>query len=163
MFRKMLALFLVCGLLGLTTGCPSKDEKTKTKDKEKTKGTAAKKEKDSTSAKQDQGPAEKKQTLNVTAPDDFTIKAGEKDKALVIKIEAKELKDPIKVKLTGLPTGVTADKDEQEVAKEGGDATFKLSATDAAKPDDKAKPKVTATSGELKKEADLNIKVEKKG
>jgi hypothetical protein len=142
MLRKLLALSLAVAMLAFTTGCPTKDKKTKT-----------------------EGPAgngTEKAQLELSPPKDVTIKQGGEAK-VTVEVTRKNFKDDLTVKFAQLPKGVSAEADAV-IPGDKVQATFTLKADEKADPVSKHKAKVTIAdkAGKLTTDNSFQITVEQK-
>jgi hypothetical protein len=138
MLKKLFALSLVVGLLGLTTGCPSKD-----KDKKKTEVQTEVKN----------GKGEKKTAkLELLVPKDLTIKQGGEE-TLKIEIKRENTTEDVTVKFDKLPKGVELkDKDKDKIPgdKTEGEFVFKADGDAQVVAGHKAEVSVVDATGKLK-------------
>jgi hypothetical protein len=164
---KLLGMLLcasACLLLGLgATGCTKKTTTTTDKKTEKTETT---KTPDNTTIKKTETKETKTEKteptkkLMLAAPADATIKQG--DKATVkVMITREHYPDPVEVKLTDLPTGVTVDG-TPTIAKDATSADVTLKASPDAKVVENQKVKVWAGSDAMKQESSFKLTVKAK-
>jgi hypothetical protein len=163
---KLLGMLLcasACLLLGLgATGCT---KKTTTTDKKVETSTTTKNPDNTTTktTKVDETKTEKtEQTkkLMLKAPADATIKQGDTAKVNVA-ITREHYTDPVEVKLTDLPTGVTVEG-TPTIAKDATSADVTLKASPDAKVVENHKVKVWAGSDAMKQESSFKLTVKAK-
>jgi len=99
--------------------------------------------------------------LKVTGPAATTLKQGE-SKDITVKIGRTKFDDPVKVTLSDLPAGVTADEMTRTAEKGATEVQFTLKAADDAKPEDNHKGKVTATAKDMKDTVEFTVSVKSK-
>jgi hypothetical protein len=148
MLKKLFALSLVVGLLGLTTGCPSKD-KDKKKTEVKTDGKNGKN-------------GGKTAKLELSAPKDASIdQAGEA--TVKVEIKRENTKEDVTVKFDKLPKGVEP-KEMEKIPGEKSEGEFVLKAAADAQvvKDHEAKVIVSDASGKLKAEQTFKVTVKEK-
>ena len=81
---------------------------------------------------------------------------------ITVDITRDKFNDPVEVKLTGLPDGVSVVEEKTTIAKDVGTADITLKAAADAKPVDNQAVTVWASSGTLKQEATFKLSVKKK-
>jgi hypothetical protein len=163
---KLLGMLLcasACLLLGLgATGCT---KKTTTTDKkvEKTETTKSPDDKTVKKTETKETKIEKTEStkkIMLKAPSDVTIKQGDTAKVSV-NITREHYTDPVEVKLTGLPKGVTVEG-TPSIAKDANSADVTLKAAADATPVDDHKVSVWAGSDPVKQESSFKLSVKKK-
>lgn len=157
--KKLFALMVVVGLLGLTTGCPSKD-------KGKTKSATGKTERAKTEVvtgndgKRTETETKEvvKTKLELTPPADTTIAPG-KEAEVEVKVKRTNFDEAVSITFSDLPKGVTAD--QGEIAKGQDSGKFKLKAAADAMEVTGAAAKVTAKGGGAEVDATFKVNVKK--
>jgi len=159
MLKKLLALFLIIGLVGLTTGCPSKEKDKKTKEKDTTTDKKAKEGEKTPSLKVS---AKSKDTVLATKEDDgkTTIDVtvtGENLKDEEVKVELSGVADPVKATSTSASAGKPKD------GKIDKTVTFELTAPKGTefKGDKAQKLTITAKGGGAEGKTEVNVTAKK--
>jgi len=140
---KWLSLIVAVGLVFGVVGC---------------KGETEKKEKNKSTVKGEGG----KELSVSTSPDKVALTPGGDEKSITVKVERKNFDDAVKVTISDLPEGVTADEKTKEIPKGNNDVKFTLKAGDDAKETKGQKASAAADGGGLKKEANFTVDVAKK-
>ena len=99
--------------------------------------------------------------LSVKGPSDASIKQGE-TVPISIDITREKFNDPVELKITGLPDGVSVMESDRTISKDVTSAKLTLKATPDAKPVDDHKVTVTASGGGLTQDATFKVAVKKK-
>jgi hypothetical protein len=132
-FSFVTTSLLAAALLVGATGCP--------RDKKTVEGEAGKK-------------------LSVKAPADTSIKQGE-TATINVDVTREKFNDPVELKFTGLPDGVTIMENDLTISKDATSAKLTLKVAGDAKPVDGQKVTVTATGGGIHPEATFKVTVKK--
>jgi uncharacterized membrane protein len=103
--------------------------------------------------------AEKK--LSLKAPADTSVKQDETAE-INVAITRDKFNDPVELKFTGLPEGVSVMENDLTLSKDATKSKLTLKATADAKPVDDHKVTVTATGGGMTQEATFKVTVKKK-
>jgi len=130
----VVACLLTAALLGGGAGCNKGDKKT-------AEGEAGKK-------------------LSVKAPGDTSVQQGE-TASIHVQIIREKFNDPVELKFTGLPEGVTIMENDLTISKDAASAKLTLKAAGDAKAVDDHKVTVTASGGGMKPEATFKLSVKK--
>jgi uncharacterized membrane protein len=99
--------------------------------------------------------------LTLKAPGNTTVKQGD-TAAISVDITREKFNDPVELKITGLPEGVSIMEDNMTISKDATSTKLTLKAAADAKPVDDHPVTVTATSGGLKQDATFKVTVKKK-
>jgi uncharacterized membrane protein len=99
--------------------------------------------------------------LSVKAPGDTSVKPGE-TATINVDITREKFNEPVELKITGLPDGVSIMEDDLTISKDATSAKLTLKADADAKPVDDHKVTVTASGGGMKPEATFKVTVKKK-
>jgi uncharacterized membrane protein len=126
---------LTVALLGGGVGCTNKGEK-----------------------KSAEGEGGKK--LSVKGPGDTSVKPGETT-TIHVDVTREKFNDPVELKFTGLPDGVSIMENDLTISKDVSTAKLTLKADTDAKPVDDHKVTVTASGGGMKPEATFKVTVKK--
>ncbi len=106
------------------------------------------------------GEGEGGKKLTVKAPADTSIKPGE-TATINIDITREKFNDPVELKFTGLPVGVSIMENDLTISKDVSSAKLTLKAGADAKPAADHKVTVTASGGGMKPEATFKVTVKK--
>jgi uncharacterized membrane protein len=98
--------------------------------------------------------------LTLKAPSDTSIKTGE-TATINVDVTREKFNDPVGLKFTGLPDGVSVMESDLTISKDATSAKLTLKATPDAKPIDGHKVTVTATGGGMTQEATFKVTVKK--
>jgi hypothetical protein len=98
--------------------------------------------------------------LSVKGPADANVKPGETT-TILIDITREKFNDPVELKFTGLPDGVSIMENDMTISKDASTAKLTLKAVADAKPVDDQKVTVTASGGGMKPEATFKVTVKK--
>lgn len=98
--------------------------------------------------------------LTVKAPANTSIKPGE-TATINIDVTREKFNDPVELKITGLPDGVTVLENDLTLAKDASTAKLTLKAAPDAKPVDDQKVTVIASGGGITPEATFKVTVKK--
>src|SRR5258708_83813 len=90
--------------------------------------------------------------LSGKAPANTSIKPGE-TASINIDVTREKVNDPVELKITGLPEGVTVTENDLTISKDANTAKLTLKAAPDAKPVDDRQVTVTASSGGIHPEA----------
>jgi hypothetical protein len=100
--------------------------------------------------------------LTLKGPADTSVKQGE-TATINVDITRDKFNDPVELKFTGLPEGVSIMENDLTISKDATSAKLTLKAAADAKVVDDHKVAVTATGGGLSQEAAFKVTVKKKG
>jgi hypothetical protein len=106
-----------------------------------------------------EGPEGKK--LSVKAPGDISIKPGDTAE-IKIEITREKFNDPVELKFTDLPEGVSITDKDLTIAKDISSTKLTLKAADEAKAVEDHKVTVAASGGGMKQDVHFKVTVKKK-
>jgi uncharacterized membrane protein len=99
--------------------------------------------------------------LSVKGPSDTSIKQGE-TATINVDITREKFNDPVELKFSGLPDGVSVMENDRTISKDATSAKLTLKATPDAKPVDDHKVTVTASGGGMTQDVTFKVAVKKK-
>src|SRR5579859_7312562 len=99
--------------------------------------------------------------LSVNSPGDTSVKQGE-TATINVDITREKFNDPVELKFTGLPDGVSVMENDRTISKDATSAKLTLKATPDAKVVDEQKVTVTASGGGMTQDVTFKVAVKKK-